>query len=290
MSAVATKPRTKAARSESQANRRPQIPTPIEPQPFFWLQPTKLALRAISKLLDTAVDLDLPEDDTSNYACRVVQIARDMVSKEAAINDLASRSMARNEVANVAFDVFALLTAALNFPNEPLGRSRIPLLEHARAIADRLGDFHCYGTEASDPGGAEALSGLQRAIEGPPAELRAAATVDSSLPRPGAPVGDPDPSSRVAEAVAVLLASAHEHGRAEVWGVHSLAKLIERTLDSADPEDADDLQDVSNLLEQVLAVIEKVNDQALDCMLLHAGTSLLTTAKQLVDDKCEAVS
>lgn len=47
---------------------------------------------------------------------------------------------------------------------------------------------------------------------------------------------------------------------------------------------------MSNLLEQVLAVIEKGNDDALDCMLLHAGASLITTAKQLVDDKCEAVS
>lgn len=102
--------------------------------------------------------------------------------------------------------------------------------------------------------------------------------------------GELDSGERIAEAVAVLHAAAHEHGRAEVWGVHTLAKLIESTLDSANPEDADDLQDVSNLLEQVLAVIDKVNGDALDCMLLHAGASLLTTAKQLVDDKCEAVS
>lgn len=99
-----------------------------------------------------------------------------------------------------------------------------------------------------------------------------------------------DPRTRIAEALAVLCAAAREHGCAEVWGVHSLAALIERTFDSANPEDADELQGVSNLLEQVLAVIEKVNTDALDCMLMHASASLLTTAKQLVDDRCEAIS
>lgn len=290
MNDVATKPRAKASLPPV----NPNVSKPIEPEQFFWISPTKLALRTMRDLLDTAVGLDLPEDDTSNYACRVVQLARDMVSKETAASDLASRSMARNEVANVAFDVFALLTAALNFPNEPLGASRIPLVDHARSIADRLGDFHCYGTEASDPGGAEALPELQRAIEVAPAksavELRAAAGLDSSSTGPVAHASEPAPHSRIAEAVAVLFTAAREHGRAEVWGVHSLAKLIERTLDPANSEDADDLQYVSNLLEQVLAVLEKVNGDALDCMLLHAGASLLTTAKQLVDDKCEAVS
>lgn len=51
--------------------------------------------------------------------------------------------------------------------------------------------------------------------------------------------GELDPSSRIAEALAVLFAAAREHGRAEVWGAHSLVKLAESTIASADAEDAD---------------------------------------------------
>lgn len=171
MNAVATKPRAKAAPSAPLAKLRPQTSTPIQAPPFFWFEPTKLALQAMFDLIETAVDLELPENDSSNYACRVLQVARDLVSKEVESTDLAARSMARNEVANVAFDFFALLTAALNYPDEPLGVARIPLVKHACAIADRLADFHCYGTEASDPRGAEALPGLRRAIEAARAQL-----------------------------------------------------------------------------------------------------------------------
>lgn len=282
MSAVATKPRAKAA---------PSAPTmPLEASPLFWIASTKLALQTMFDLIDAAIDLELPEDDTSNYACRVLQVAHDLVLKEVENTDLAARSMARNEVANVAFDLFALLTAALNYPGEPLGATRIPFVKHARAIADQLGEFHCCGTEAADPRGAEMLPSLQHAIENARAHMMREPEGQAETAAIPPDAGESDPRTRIAEAVAVLFAAAREHGQADIWGVHSLAALIERTLESAAPEGADDLQEVSNLLEQVLAVIEKVNDQALDCMLLHAGTSLLTTAKQLVDDKCEAVS
>ncbi len=268
MTAVATKPRAKATLSTPQAKLSGPISTPIEAPQFFWLAPTKLALQALFDLIDTAVDLDLPENDTSNYACRVIQVARDLILKEVESTDLAARSMARNEIANVAFDVFALLTAALNYPDEPLGVTRISLVKHACAIADRLADFHCHGIEAGDPRGAEALPGLQRAIEVAPTQSEAQPPAPPRPPKDveaGSDAGKPvdEACGHYQHALAVVEAAvvqvAHDQERSAL--VYAARNLMRRdlgplfdALTSAPDDDA--LNNASAALSVVVGLLE----------------------------------
>lgn len=98
-----------------------------------------------------------------------------------------------------------------------------------------------------------------------------------------------EPQGLVAEATAVILAASREHGLAEIWAVHSLVKFVDSAVGSAGQADLEQLEDASAMLEQVLALLQVVNSDDIDCMLLAAGSSLLGTAKRLIDDKCAEV-
>ncbi len=174
MSAVATKPRAASAKkapalvaveaakpSAIEVHKTATKPEATEP---FWVAPTVLARNTVEGLLDRVHGFDLAEDDSSNYALRLVSVASEMVSRQLYDDTTLSMRMARNCVAGIAFDAYALLNASLHYPGEPIGPERTPLIRHALLILDRLADFHCYGTEADDPGGAEVLPALLEAI------------------------------------------------------------------------------------------------------------------------------
>lgn len=86
-----------------------------------------------------------------------------------------------------------------------------------------------------------------------------------------------EPQRLTAEAVDVIYASVGEHSLTQIWGVHTLAKLARAAVDQAwtDAPERGLLEHASNELDAVLAVLNKVNDESLDCALLHAGESLL---------------
>lgn len=280
MSTVATKPRKSApklpATSTPAGHKRPEASSPVG-----------LSVRErVANLADTLHKADNLLESAYDAAERgsTVDTLLDLIAHDLLVDamgpivradyDDASTPVTKGDAAvayKALFPVLAALEGAM-------------ALATGTALYSALADVFKLLDWAQEECDAAALGKLLPEV----GEEASLASPGQDAARPNA--GESDPRTRIAEAVAVLLAAAHEHGRGEVWGVHSLVKLVERTLDSANSEDADDLQEVSNLLEQLLAVIEKVNDEALDCMLLHAGASLLTTAKELVDHKCEAVS
>lgn len=143
MSAIATK---QGARKLSAS---------VVPHRPFWYAPSLAARAAILEALAAGLDPDFEDDDRTSDAHRVATAARSAAEEMQVDSALCAPSPGdaewffRNEIAASAFDVRALLTAALKYPGQKFCAARAAHLEHARRIADTLAILNMSGPDQS---------------------------------------------------------------------------------------------------------------------------------------------
>lgn len=130
--------------------------------PPYWFEPSIAARNALSALLKAMRDHDdFEEDDRCCDALRIVSVASDLIDTMigAPMPDMEGVQL---RIANVGFDVKALLIAASAYPEpeQRFAKVRTALLCHAIRILDELTNMNCSG-----PDGLRFAPALQSAIE-----------------------------------------------------------------------------------------------------------------------------